>query len=358
MDQKVLYMIIRPIKPYILDIFHVCALPNGFMWRTRWREKWLSDTVIQTELKAGKKILIVVYDEENDLYYPVRWAEFVAKYEVGKIYRFDFYVRDFISFESSSKYVNKQIKDFSDYFKDKNKHIVGPNVNVTDRKNVFITSDYSKIKNLTEKDGKTETEVEAWGNVTKKLAEIKEMEGKEFIKIVDFRTLNGKEVAIDKGRFILDSNQLYEIRILQHIYESSKLTDICKHEMVLQGPPEHVNILKKNATLVGKYDYISLKFKTLAMNKKENSYIEVCTDNSHLDTYNSYNIELPVCLNAVSKGKTIISLILAALFAFVLVFNPTVFNLSEEIVEIIRILLIVTTMSASDAVSIFASKEN
>lgn len=350
-EKNVMYMIIRPITPYILDIFHICAIPNGFGTRTRWREKWLSDTAKTMDIKKGSKILLVVYSEKDDLYYPVRWAEFKNVHNVGGIYRFDFIVEKFVQLNSINQYALEEIKEFSDYFKTKNKQYIGSKLSADDRKSVFINDDFKEINGYLKDKGYEE--LTAWGNVTNNLSALDEMSNKEFIKIVDCRTLNGDVVEIENGKYNLNSNEFYELRVLQHVYESANPTGVSQHEIKLSCPKEHISILKQNAIIVGKYDHIALKFKTLSFTKEENSYIEVTTNNS--DIYNRYSMELPCSINPISKRRTTVCLILSVVFALILVYGSITQKIPDTIIECLRIALIVSAMSASDAINYLTS---
>lgn len=343
---SVMYMIIRPIEPYILDVFHICAIPSGFEARTRWKKKWLSELAGNSKPEECENVLVIIHNQENDTYYPIEWGKFKKVEIVGGIYKFDFMVTDFIKLSSIDTYSDDQIKKFSDYFKIKNSTFIGKDLPIYERKNVIIGDDYNHIDTFFSKDN--QDELESWGNVTKTLSKIKELENKEFIKIVDCRTLNGKAVLIEDGKYNLESNEIYELRILQHVYDSSQPMNVTQHKLNLNSPKEHINVLKPSAVIVGKYDYVELKFKTLSFNKRENSYLAINTDNS--DIYNCYTIELPTLITPVSKLRTIICLVLSIVFAIILIWGSVTHCVSSTIIELLRIALIVTVMSSSDAI--------
>ena len=358
-DNAVIYMVINPIKPYISDVFHICSLPSGFEIRTRWREKWLSSSLKNYDsTNSGCRILLTVYDKSSDMYYPVRWGELKAIHNVGGIYRFDFTVKSFASINASGKAINYRmntIKEFSNYFKDNNVDYIDSNAPILERRSCFLKYDYSSIVKYLGGNSEPESEVEAWGSVTECLSEIPEFRHKEFIKIVDCRKLDGTPVAVNNGKLNLASNKFYEIRVLQHIYGLVEPSELVQHEMTLDAPSDHITILKARANIVGKYDYISLKFKTNSLSKTESSYLIFSVNNAQSEL-NSYYVELPAVIKSNAEARSVVSLILSAVFAVLLITNPIHGYFSNTFIEILRILLVIATTSSKDAISYILAK--
>ena len=351
-SEKVLYMIINPIHPYILDIYHMCALQKGLDGRTRWREKWMSDTLVKQTEKDIHKILLITFNPATDEYYPVRWATYRKHTEIGGIHRFDFILDDFVNINDTLSLAKDQVTSFSKYMKNKYQGFLGTKPD--QRKAIFVGNDYTKVCSLIEEKSQALSEVQRWGNITQLLSGINEYSGKEFIKIVDFLTTSGESVSIVNGKYVLKDNTYYEIKVVQHIYESSAPITISQHEMKISCPPEHSDILKPIVSIVGKYDTFSFMIKTKDVKSNTNSYIDIDIDTGIKE--NTYDLQIPLQIEPAVRVSKIVSIGLAIVFAICLLFNGVWFNLPEQGLELLRILLIISTMSITDSRNLLITK--
>lgn len=93
-----------------------------------------------------------------------------------------------------------------------------------------------------------------------------------------------------------------------------------------------------------------------ALSKKENSYITLLVDNDAIDPYNSYDIELSTSIRPYPIIRSRISFILAVILAIVLIINPIWNIMPDGLIEVVRVLLIICSMSATDAVQFLVTR--
>ena len=117
-NSDIMYMVVMPIEPYIIDVFKICALPNGFCTRTRYQDKWIDASMLgQLNIIAKTEILILTYDTINDLYFPIRWGKVEQIDSVGGICRIEFSVGRFVRMNNGDRDIKEVICDFSKQLK-------------------------------------------------------------------------------------------------------------------------------------------------------------------------------------------------------------------------------------------------
>ncbi|NLK72007.1 MAG: hypothetical protein GX285_03180 [Clostridiales bacterium] len=94
---------------YVKDVFNILALPNGCMYRFRYKEKYIHSDIIgglSSNKIKGTKALIAFrtnldVNEDKHFFVPVRWAFIKNVQKSADFYLIDFIVKDFVVFNKN-----------------------------------------------------------------------------------------------------------------------------------------------------------------------------------------------------------------------------------------------------------------
>lgn len=335
-DPQHVCFIINSISPYSWDINQILALPSGFSYRNRWKERWvdtaLKDNIIQIN---NKRVLLILRDFENDSLIPVRWGKIQVADRIGDIFYFEYELEGLISYDKDKATRQGQIDAFNREFKERHKDSKrGPKNDITP--SVFLSGIGTTIREISGDD------FGAWGNVVDAVGDVNIYVNAEFLKIVKLSTRNGNESKVDKGGYVLKANTVYEMKVFQKI-ANPKDSDITPHDIELKVLPSQITILRGQQRAVGKYDMLRFIFKVGDLNPGETSFLDLSLLPKP-DTSAIPSMYLPVVIQ--KQGRTIILRWAITAVALLFTFEPDLFGLlpNSEITRNIALLVVIVSL--------------
>jgi hypothetical protein len=260
--------IINSIDPYCWDINQILALPSGFSYRNRWREKWVNTDLRDdiTQIK-NTKVLLILRDFEKDILIPIRWGIIQVAERIGDVFYFEYELGDLVKFDKDLGARNSQIDAFNREFRARHgdSHR-GLNQDIAP--SVFLSSIGATTQLISGDD------LVAWGNVVDAVGEVSRYLNVEFLKIVKLSSRDGKNSLVTRGRYELLANTVYDMKVFQKIPKPGE-ESVKPHDIELTTLPTQITILRGQQRAVGKYDMLRFIFKVGDLNPGESSFLDM-----------------------------------------------------------------------------------
>ena len=315
-----LYVIPNAIVPYAYETIAILGIPNGFIRRFRFREKWVSEQFkINYKDFINKPLFIILRDFETGSLIPLRSGTVENINKIGDTFFISYKQGPLVEYESNPPTREKQILSFNEQFfeyhrdkiaKNPNQHIK-PLVFGTNFKFELINANYSATDYY-------EQDLERFENIISCIQSIDIFNGVQFLKIVDLTKMkDGIPADVKDCHYLLNEGVEYKLRIYQTaptllLYNMKEPNDIS-----ISSDSKYVNVIQGKKRAVGKYDVLSYIFRTTVNSAAAKTFIEVHFRTKHEDEpfiEPSFNIPVKI---AVTINKFLINIFLLILFGII-----------------------------------------
>lgn len=290
-------IIFNNIPPYAYEVNNILALPNGFTYRFRFREKWIHGTEFPSQLNNHEG-LVVLRDFSNAGFIPLRRIRLLEVLEVGDIVYINYLLKDIIEFDSNNEARERQLSEFNERMKAATigfENKAGKNLD----KLIFLYSDLAYgIEDLHYEGPTHNRPFKSWGNLIQSIGYMTCYTDFDFLKLIEIVDNNEQLVHIDyadkkASRFNLKNNTEYKLRVFQTTFTTREgdSSVVEKREIVLQGEPDEIKIIRSTYSIAGRYDLYQFHFKTASssITKDTSLYLDIKRADIRLP-----NIEIPV----------------------------------------------------------------
>jgi hypothetical protein len=277
---------------------------------------------------VGKEVLIVLRDLETNKLIPTRWARIVLAERIGRVYYFEYILGALIQYSEDETERMEQIAERTTVFEHYHSWLpgtVGQSLN-TAEPSVFASS---AAANFPTTDDSIPSE---WGNTTAAVTTARIFENTEFLNVLGLQDLAGNEVPVENECFIVRSNTVYQLRVLQTIPRPD-VANLRPHDVELVTFSDHFVQLRPKQRAVGKYDVLNFVLKTKRLPPNERSAIEIPYVPLQSQSASAPSgIYMPIRIEARSRASVIIWLT-AVIACLVVMFRPELLPLDPPLVR-------------------------
>ena len=109
-----LCLIIHSHRPYCFDLNEIMALPSGFRFRNRFDIQWTHPDLRQDiESTAGKRVLLILRDVENNKLIPFRWGTLFNVERIAKVVIFDYRLDELVLYSNDDGVIGEEINSWT-----------------------------------------------------------------------------------------------------------------------------------------------------------------------------------------------------------------------------------------------------
>jgi len=357
-EQSLVYIIINSIKPYAYEINNILALPKGFQYRVRYKQKWISDTLLKRITKGDfdkkhlairpERALLILRDFSSGYFIPLRYVNIISINKFSNVYYFRYSLDGLYRYpplSENDKSEEHELKEFPilrEIKKNIEKEIINQrgvrNIPNKDLEYLVFSVNGAPSK---EPPSAEISDDESWGYILRFLRAIREpgpsLEDKtrnedekyvftdfDFIRLVS--VYQEKENVINdpnrierkRGRLILFSDSLLKVNILQRTYtgrvgkgDSSVYTP---RKIKIFGKPDIVEVIPVEKNITGKYEWFSFYLNIKTSHSKEVPAM-LFLSIEHPFPFKSTYIEIPLIIKYRSyKVRILIQIVGILLF--------------------------------------------
>jgi len=325
--------IINSIDPYCWDINHILALPSGFSYRNRWRQKWVDPSLVDNiQSLVSQRVLLILRDYDKDRLIPVRWGRISFAQRIGQVFYFEYDLENLVDYNADSNARTAEIDAFNRTFLERH-----PGMQRAVRQDIAPSVFVSRVGGTLR--SAPDIDLDKWGSVVSAVGEVDAYKGVEFLKIVELSSSHRERVNIRESKYELKPNTVYEMRIFQLVPNPGG--EVQPHDIELNTLADQILVLRGQQRAVGLYDMLRFIFKVQDVRPGETSFVEV-RHTPHPTRGESAipSMYLPVAIKSQPRISYIIRL-LVTIVTLVFTFSPDLFGVLSIDPETIRSIAIV-----------------
>ena len=165
----------------------------------------------------------------------------------------------------------------------------------------------------------------------------------EFLKIVKLSSLDGNDSLVIRGRYELQANTVYEMKVFQKIPKYDEAS-IQPHDIVLTTLPTQITALRGKQRAVGKYDMLRFVFKVGDLIPGESSFLDISLLPKQEVESAIPSMYLPVAIKKQIRPIIIRGIVTAVALLFTIV--PDLFGLipKSEITRSLALIVVIITI--------------
>lgn len=330
--------VIQSVEPYCYDFIPIFALPEGFLYRQRYDERWVSGNIQSApEEMIGQKVLVMFWDSTRQVLFPVRWGVVETAQSVGRILYFEYRLASLATYHCDLDPRTAQIEGFNQTFRGYHPHLFRP-VAAPGLAEYVFSSEIGQQVGETSFD-----DLSNWGNVLDTVASADIFKGVEFLKILEVLDSSLAQIKPVSGIFGLRDGVTYRMKIFQMIPNPTG-SHSQPHDIELNSFSDHIQILRRRQKAVGKYDLLTYVFRVSGVPAGEQTALEISPITEQANTpLNFLNLYLPVSVDRPSGFKVLLRL-LVLLASLGLIFIPLFNHVYEPPVFAIGIIAFVLSL--------------
>jgi len=174
-----LCLIIHSHRPYCFDLNEIMALPSGFRFRNRFDLQWVHQDLRQDiEATAGKRVLLILRDVDNNKLIPFRWGHLFNVETIARVVLFDYLLGDRVQYSNNGNVIAEEINARTELLTDRHSWLPGEAGKRLTSPSVF-ESDVGAGLPVAEADN-----LSVWGNCISAIATAPSYLRIEFLKVV------------------------------------------------------------------------------------------------------------------------------------------------------------------------------
>lgn len=334
-----LCLIIHSHRPYCFDLNEIMALPSGFRFRNRFDLQWVHQDLRQDiEAIAGKHVLLILRDVDNNKLIPFRWGRLFNVEMIARVVLFDYHLDDHIHYSSSRNVIAEEINARTEQLTDRHSWLPGQAGRPLTSPSVF-ESDVGIRLPVAEAD-----DLGAWGNCISAIATAPSYLRIEFLKVVGLFNTKGQRAPVVDEALLVKSGSIYQLRVFQYVPEPGPDDEtIPAHDLDLVSFPDHVIALRSKLQAVGKYDRLNFDIKVLDLAPGERTAIAI-PHAPDAATINSASITLYLPLKVADSGRiTTVAAVVITLVSLFFIFWPHIASLPRDVVRNVATIIFVLT---------------
>jgi hypothetical protein len=270
-DPRFTIIIVDAVRPYAYEINNILALPPGFGYRCRYRQRRVR-VDHPAERLAGTHGLVILRSFEDGRLFPVRKIHVDKARKVGDIVYIQYTLRDWVKLSSSQEERQRQIDHFNELV---SPNLAEPNEPGADLHHlVFFGIDFCYF--LDESSDEPCTADERWGNIVDELRRLPIYHQYDFLKVVALLNEHQQEAPIvDDIGFQLRPAGTYELEMLQrrHALASEDGGPAPNRLIRLLLNERDYRPIEDTFSVGGRYDLFRYRFHTMSDRARKHSFM-------------------------------------------------------------------------------------
>ena len=260
---KNLIIIPNTIDPYGYEAIPILAYPDGFIYRFRFDEEWVHDSIIHRSELIGKLGYIVLRELDTARLLPLRHIKLRVFSRIGKIYYLEVELLSLMGYDSDTPHREAQLKGFNDSFSEFNNSVISTNDPGQNMKPLVFLSNYNINMRNEHMSSSIAEDTESWGNTLANLEPVPFYTDVQFLRLVDVTPSDEKAgyAQFRDGKLFVREGADYTIRIAQMVPHLSG-DSVLPSDITITGDDKAISILRGSQRAVGKYDILTFIIRT------------------------------------------------------------------------------------------------
>lgn len=267
-------VISNTVRPYAYEINNILALPSGFRYHCRYRQRWVHMDQ-PTDRMPRTNGLVILRCFQDGRFFPIRRIQVETARKVGDILYVEYLLRDWIKLSSSLEERQRQVHRFNELVAAGLSSRSEPGANL-DRLVFFGTDFCYFLEDWSATAGELGTDDERWGNLVDELRRIAVYQQYDFLKVVQLRDEHQRQVPIIDGvGYRLRPSGTYELEMLQrrHLLASNDEASASNRLIRLLMNEQDYLPIENTFSVSGRYDIIRFRFQTTSNRLRKYSFM-------------------------------------------------------------------------------------
>lgn len=270
-DPRFTIIIVDAVRPYAYEINNILALPPGFGYRCRYRQRRVR-VDHPVERLPGTNGLVILRCFEDGRLYPIRKIHVDTARTVGDIVYIQYTLEEWVKLSSSQEERRAQIAHFNELV---SPNLAEPNEPGSDLQHmVFFGIDFCYF--LDESSDEPCTDDERWGNIVDELRRLPIYHEYDFLKVVAVVDEHQRHVPIaDAAGYRLRPAGTYELEMLQrrHKIASGDQGASTNRLIRLLLNERDYRPIEDTFSVSGRYDLFRYRFQTTLDRLRKHSFM-------------------------------------------------------------------------------------
>ena len=257
--------------PYCYDVANILGLPEKHSCRFRYRSRWVK-VANDIEMYQNQEALIVLRNFDTAELVPIRFAKIENVLTVGDINYIEFLLKKFIS--------PTIITNISDKI---SRVLTSKGIrNIPNAKLYCLVFEIDDTQWGIPNQPVQGENLQIWSNLITQIGRFNCYKDFSFLNILHLIDSNGNKAMIKKDEtgkfsFLLKTNELYYLEVMQHIPWEIETTESIEtpYNIELKAEIDEVKVLRKVQRVVGKYDLMRFIIKTPSGFEDKKSFLEL-----------------------------------------------------------------------------------
>lgn len=270
-DPRFTIIVIDAIRPYAYEINNILALPAGFTYRCRYRQRRVRVDRPVERLRDTNGLVILRCLEDARLY-PIRKIHIDAARKVGDIVYIQYMLGDRVKLSSAQSERQVQIDHFNELVLPNLAEPNEPGVDLTHM--VFFGIDFCYF--LDESSDEPCTEDERWGNIVDELRRLPIYQEFDFLKVVSLLDEHQRPVPLVDGTgYQLRPAGTYELEMLQRRHARKAAEDGPSPNRLIRllMNERDYRPIEDTFPVSGRYDLFRYRFQTTSDRQRKHSFV-------------------------------------------------------------------------------------